>query len=31
MLQMFHLDVSKIDGVLHMLQWHWWLTDSGLP
>jgi hypothetical protein len=31
MLQMFHLDVLKIDQVLHMLQWRRWLVDSGLP
>jgi hypothetical protein len=31
MLQMFHLDVSKVDRVLHMLQCRWWLSDSGLP
>ena len=31
MLQMFHLDVSKVDQVLDMLQWRRWLADSGLP
>jgi hypothetical protein len=31
MLQMFHLDVSKADRVLHMLQWHRWLADDALP
>jgi hypothetical protein len=31
MLQIFHLDISKVDGVLHMLQWRRWLADSGLP
>jgi hypothetical protein len=30
MLQMFHLDVSKVDQALHMLQWRWWPTNSGL-
>jgi hypothetical protein len=29
-LQMFHQDVSKVDRVLHMLQWCRWLSDSGL-
>jgi hypothetical protein len=28
---MFHLDVSKIERVLHMLQWHRWLADNDLP
>jgi len=31
MLQMFYLDVLEVDRVLHMLQWHRWLADSGLP
>jgi hypothetical protein len=31
MLQMFYLNVSKIDQVRHMLQWRRWLADSGLP
>jgi len=31
MLQIFHLDVSKVDQVLDMLQWRRWLADSGLP
>jgi hypothetical protein len=26
MLQMFHLDVSEIDQVLHMVQWRWQLS-----
>jgi hypothetical protein len=30
MLQMFHLDVLKVDSILHMLQWHRWLADNGL-
>jgi hypothetical protein len=30
-LHMFHLDASKVDQVLHMLQWCWWPADSGLP
>jgi hypothetical protein len=29
MLQMFHLDVSKVDQALHMLQWRQWSTNSG--
>ena len=31
MLQIFRVDVSKVDLVLHMLQWRRWLTDGGLP
>jgi hypothetical protein len=31
MLQIFHVDVSKVDRVLHMLQWRQWLADAGLP
>jgi hypothetical protein len=31
MFQMFHLDVSKVDLGKDMLQWSWWLKDSGLP
>jgi hypothetical protein len=31
MLQMFYLDVSKVERVLHMLQWRKWPTDGGLP
>jgi hypothetical protein len=31
MSQMFHLDVSKVDQVLYMLQWRRWLANSGLP
>jgi hypothetical protein len=31
MLQMFHLNVAKVDRVLHMLQWRLWLADNGLP
>ena len=31
MLQVFHLDITKVDLVLHMLQWRWRLVDSGLP
>jgi hypothetical protein len=27
---MSHLYVSKVDRMLHMLQWLWWLADSGL-
>jgi hypothetical protein len=30
MLQIFHLDVSKVDQVLHMLQWQRWLVDTSL-
>jgi hypothetical protein len=26
-----HLDVSKVNRVLHMLQWHRWLANNGLP
>jgi hypothetical protein len=26
----FHVDVSKVDPVLHILQWRQWLADSGL-
>ena len=29
MLQVFHLDIAKVDMELHMLQWHRWLTDGG--
>jgi hypothetical protein len=31
MLQMFHLNVSKVDMGEHMLEWSWCLGDSGLP
>jgi hypothetical protein len=31
MLQMFYLDILKVDQVLHMLQRRWWLVDSSLP
>jgi hypothetical protein len=31
MLQMFHLNIAKVDRVLHMLQWHLWLADNALP
>jgi hypothetical protein len=31
MLQMFHVDILKVDQVLRMLQWHRWLADDGLP
>jgi hypothetical protein len=31
MLQMFNLHVSKVDRMLHMLQWCQWLVGSGLP
>jgi hypothetical protein len=31
MLQMFHLDVSKVDQELHMLLWRRWQANSGLP
>jgi len=27
----FHLNISKVDWVLHTLQWRRWLADSGLP
>jgi hypothetical protein len=30
-LQMFHLDVLKVNWVLYMLQWRQWLTDDNLP
>ena len=30
-LHVFQLDVSKVDLGEHMLQWSWWLEDSGLP
>jgi len=30
MLHMFHVEVLKVDRVLHMLQWHRWLADGGL-
>jgi hypothetical protein len=26
-----YLDISKVDRVLHMLQWRQWLAGSGLP
>jgi hypothetical protein len=29
-LQMFHLNILKVDRVLHMLQYHRWMADSGL-
>jgi hypothetical protein len=28
MLQMFYLDVSKVDLVLHVLQWRRWLATT---
>jgi hypothetical protein len=31
MSQMFYLDVSKVERMLHMLQWRQWLADNGLP
>jgi hypothetical protein len=30
-LQVFNMSVAKVDLVLHMLQGHCWLVDSGLP
>jgi len=30
MLQMFYLDVLKVDRMLHISQWCRWLADSGL-
>jgi hypothetical protein len=31
MLQMFHLNISKVDKELHMLLWRRWQADSALP
>jgi hypothetical protein len=28
MLQIFHLNISKVDLVLHVLQWHRWLVTT---
>ena len=30
MLQVFQLDVLKVDWMLHILQWRLWLADNGL-
>ena len=27
---MFHLNILKVDRMLHMLQWHQWLVDNSL-